>query len=55
MKLVDISILAQYNAETSRGIQHREDWIQRMALLQQQFDAERKKAAINGTPLEVTE
>ncbi len=55
MTMTEINTLAMYNAEISRGIQHREDWIRQMVALQAKFDAERISAVINGTTLVVTE
>jgi hypothetical protein len=34
----DFEILAQYNAECSRGIMHREDWCRQMAGIQARYN-----------------
>ena len=36
----DYEALAVYNAERSRGIVHRAEWIERMALIQEVFNGE---------------
>lgn len=36
----DLYMLATYNSEVSRGLLHTEEWKQRMAELQQIYDAE---------------
>jgi hypothetical protein len=46
----EVSELATYNAECSRGIVHREDWRERMAGLQARFDAAAARRAGKVTP-----
>lgn len=38
--LFDYDALARYNSERARGIMHDQEWVQRMALIQSNFDRE---------------
>lgn len=43
MNRYDINTLAIYNAEKARGILHTPEWVEKMALLQQQFNDHQRR------------
>lgn len=44
----DFETLGRYNAERSRGIVHDPEWVERMAQIQEHFDAEQRARHADG-------
>lgn len=47
MTAADIELLARYNAEISRGVAHTDSWIDKMKLLQAQYNLENYGAIVH--------